>query len=252
VGADGAVATDLFPVSTNAAVFDGPAAAAFGWVDFSTTGVVAATSAVNAAPIVGDASVCVPGCFAGAAGSATATGTVVFTAVVTAVVTGPAVAAAFAIATVAVASTTGPGTTGPELFLVCVDGAVGVAAGGAVGAVLAAMAATAIASGGVALPVGDGGVAGVAVGAMATGIATAIGFGVVTTAPICCASVTESVAEVVSEAGLLSAWAGSVFEAPGFAVDPELAALLASGPAALAPEAGWASAARLSETVFGL
>jgi hypothetical protein len=60
-------------MSTNPVAFDGAAAAGFGWVDFSGTGVVAATSAVNAALVVADASVCVAGCFVGAAGSATPT-----------------------------------------------------------------------------------------------------------------------------------------------------------------------------------
>jgi hypothetical protein len=145
---------------------------------------------------------------------------------------------------VGAASTDGAVTTGPESPLVCGDGTFDAAVGAPVGTVLAAMAAAAIASGGVAPPAAGGRVAGVSVGAVATEIATAIGFGVVTTAPICGAWIAGSVEEAVSEAGFSSALAVSVFEAAGFALDPEAAALLESEPAtALALEAGWVSAA---------
>ena len=110
------------------------------------------------------------------------------------------------------------------------------------------MAAAAMASGAVALPVA-GGAAGASVDTMATGIATATGFGVVTDAVTCCAEAGLSVVAVLSEDGLSLVFVLPSFESADFVLGGwVVAAVFASAlAAALASEACWALALRSSE-----
>src|SRR5216684_1955051 len=96
------------------------------------------------------------------------------------------------------------------------------AAGAPVAAELAAIAAAAIASGAVALP-DDGEAAGTIVDAMATGITTATGVGVVAAGPSCCAGLAglalASVAGLSLEDGFAVDFVSSVFEVSDFALE---------------------------------
>jgi hypothetical protein len=87
---------------------------------------------------------------------------------------------------------------------------------------LAAIAAAAIASGAVALP-DDGEAAGTIVDAMATGITTATGVGVVAAGPSCCAGLAglalESAAGLSLEDGFAVDFVSSVFEVSDFALE---------------------------------
>jgi hypothetical protein len=96
------------------------------------------------------------------------------------------------------------------------------AAGAPVAAELAAIAAAAIASGAVALP-DDGEAAGTIVDAMATGITTATGVGVVAAGPSCCAGLAglalASVAGLSLEDAFAVDFVSSAFEVPDFALE---------------------------------
>ncbi|HXL28469.1 MAG TPA: hypothetical protein VN968_04155 [Bradyrhizobium sp.] len=168
-------------------------------------GFVAAPVAATVTSVATVASDCVAGRFTDAAAVALA-------AVWTSIFVPATAAAAVAGAVAAVA------TAAPESALTWAADA----AGAPVAAVLAAMAAAAIASGAVALP-DDGEAAGTIVDAMATGITTATGVGVVAAGPSCCAGLAglalASVAGLSLEDGFAVDFVSSVFEVSDFALE---------------------------------
>jgi len=118
-----------------------------------------------------------------------------------------------------------------------------------VAALLAAIAAAAMASGAVRLPVA----AGTFAGATATGMMTATGVGVVTAGVACCDEAAESAATVVSEDDFWSVLLAPAFVALDFALDCWTAAALASVLAlavAAASDACWALAFWSSDALF--
>jgi hypothetical protein len=200
-------------------------------VTFGVTDAVAATAAVNSAPLAAVASVCVAGWLTSVAVVSLAAWTVIFAvAAASAVVV---LAAADAVAAVALAS-----------ILVCAADA----AGASVAAELAAIAAAAIASGSVALP-DAGEAAGTFAAATVTGIGTATGFGVVTAGPSCLAGAAEAASawavEASSEFDFAVDFASSVFEAPDLVLERWTASVFES---ALASERCLIAASRSSES----
>jgi hypothetical protein len=204
-------------------------------VTFGATDAVAATAAVNSAPVAAVASACAAGWLTGVAVVSLAAWTVIFAvAAASAVVV---LAAAEAVAAVALAS-----------ILVCAADA----AGASVAAELAAIAAAAIASGSVALP-DAGEAAGTFAAATITGIATATGFGVATAGPSCLAGAAGSAADAASawavgassEFDFAAGFASSVFEAPDLALERWTPSVFAS---ALASERCLTAASRSSES----
>src|SRR5467141_982055 len=187
-------------------------------VTFGATDAVAATAAVNSAPVAAVASACVAGWLTGVAVVSLAAWTVIFAVAAASAVV--ALAAADAVAAVALAS-----------ILVCAADA----AGASVAAELAAIAAAAIASGSVALP-DAGEAAGTFAAATVTGIATATGFGVVTAGPSCWAGAAGSATEAASawavgassEFDFAVDFASSVFEAPDLVLERWTASVCAS------------------------
>lgn len=116
---------------------------------------------------------------------------------------------------------------------------------------LAAIAAAAMASGAVELPVG----AGTFAGATTTGMTTATGVGVVTAGVACCDEAAESAATVASEDDFWSVLVAPAFVALDLALDCWTAAVLASVLAlalaeAAASDACWARAFWSSDALF--
>jgi hypothetical protein len=204
-------------------------------VTFGATDAVAATAAVNSAPVAAVASVCVAGWLTGVVAVSLAAWTLIF-----------AVAAASAVVTLTAADAVAAGALAS--ILVCAADA----AGASTAAELAAIAAAAIASGPVAL-LDAGEAVATSAATTVTGIATATGFGVVTADPSCWAGAAGSAAEgasawaaeASSEFDFAVDFASSVFEASDLVLERWTASVFAS---ALASERCLIAASRLSES----